>query len=65
MSQILVSIKNISLLMKYMSVGCMLNLGVFYLFINKDYFNIARGIIFSTMLIAVPVIAEIVIGWFR
>ena len=59
------SISDLSLLMKYLSVGCMLNLGVFYLFINRDYFNIARGIIFSTILISIPVIGTIVIGWFK
>jgi len=59
------SMKNIPLLTRYLSVGCMLNLGVFYLFINRDYFNIARGIIFSTMLLALPIIGEIVTRWFK
>jgi hypothetical protein len=59
------SLRNITLLFRYMSVGCMLNLGVFYLFINRDYFNVSRGIIFSTILIAIPVMVTIVISWFR
>ena len=63
--QIISSMKNMQLLMRYLSVGCMLNLGVFYLFINRDYFNVSRGIIFSTMLIAIPVIAEIMMRWFQ
>ena len=60
-------IKNISsilILTKYLSVGCILNLGVFFLFINRDYFNIARGIIFATMLIAMPIIVLTIKGWF-
>ena len=60
-------IKNISsvlVLTKFLSVGCILNLGVFFLFINRDYFNIARGIIFATMLIAMPIIVLTVKGWF-
>jgi hypothetical protein len=59
------SLRSITLLFRYMSVGCMLNLGVFYLFINRDYFNVSRGIIFSTILIAIPVMVTIVISWFR
>jgi hypothetical protein len=60
-------IKNISSVLiftKFLSVGCILNLGVFFLFINRDYFNIARGIIFATMLIAMPIIVLTIKGWF-
>ena len=63
--QRLYSMRSLPLLMRYMSVGCMLNLGVFFLFINSDYYNVSRGIIFSTMLIALPVIVVIVINWFK
>jgi hypothetical protein len=60
-------IQNINTLLtltKFLSVGCILNLGVFFLFINRDYFNIARGIIFATILVALPIIVVTVKGWF-
>ena len=50
------NVKSLLMLSKFMSVGCILNLGVFFLFINRDYFNIARGVILATMLVSVPVI---------
>ena len=65
MERMLQSTRNFTVLFRYMSVGCMLNLGVFYLFINKDYFNVSRGIIFSTILIAIPIMITIVTSWFK
>ena len=59
LSVLLHSINSIGRLSSYLSVGCMLNLGVFYLFINRDYFNVARGIIFATILIAIPVVIQV------
>ncbi|MBS1622448.1 MAG: hypothetical protein JSS76_03070 [Bacteroidetes bacterium] len=64
LSQMIHSMRDIALLIRYMSVGCVLNLGVFYLFLNKDYFNVARGVIFATILISLPVIAGIIRSWF-
>jgi hypothetical protein len=58
------NINSVLLLTKFLSVGCILNLGVFFLFINRDYFNIARGIIFATMLVAMPIIVVTVKSWF-
>ena len=60
-------IKNINsllLLTKFLSVGCILNLGVFYLFINRDYYNVARGIIFATMIVSFPIMYVTVKSWF-
>jgi hypothetical protein len=63
-TQLIANIRTLLLLTKFLSVGCILNLGVFFLFINRDYFNVARGIIFATVLVAVPVIFETVRQWF-
>ena len=57
------NIDSVELLTKFLSVGCMLNLGVFFLFINRDYFNIARGIIFATMLVSFPIIFTTIRSW--
>ena len=58
------NINSLLLLTKFLSVGCILNLGVFFLFINRDYFNIARGIIFATMLVSLPIIIVSIKSWF-
>ena len=58
------NIRTLLLFSKFLSVGCILNLGVFFLFINRDYFNIARGVIFATMLVSLPVIIASVKSWF-
>ncbi len=58
------NINSLLLLTKFLSVGCILNLGVFFLFINRDYFNIARGIIFATMIVAMPIMFVTVKSWF-
>ena len=63
-AQLIRNINSVLLLTKFLSVGCILNLGVFFLFINRDYFNIARGIIFATMLVALPIIIVTVRSWF-
>lgn len=36
---------------KYLSLGCIPNLIWFYLFLNRENFSVARGIIFSTFLL--------------
>jgi len=58
------NITSLLVLTKFLSVGCVLNLAVFFLFINRDYFNIARGIIFATMLVAMPLIIVTIKSWF-
>ena len=58
------NINSVLLLTKFLSVGCMLNLGVFFIFINRNYFNIARGIIFATMLVSFPIIFTTIRSWF-
>jgi hypothetical protein len=58
------NINSLALLSKFLSLGCILNLAVFFIFINKDYFNIARGIIFATMLVSLPIIVVTIRGWF-
>ncbi|MCW3125428.1 MAG: hypothetical protein JWO03_1086 [Bacteroidetes bacterium] len=63
--RMLQSLKIVTVLFRYMSVGCMLNLGVFFLFINRDYYNVSRGIIFSTILIAIPIMITIITSWFK
>jgi len=63
-STIIRNINSLMLLSKFLSLGCIVNLGVFFLFINRDYFNIARGIIFATMLVALPIIIVTVKSWF-
>ena len=55
-STLISNIKSIALLSKFLSVGCILNLGVFFLFLNRNYINISRGVILATMLVAIPVI---------
>lgn len=62
--QLVSNINSVVLLTKFLSVGCILNLGVFFLFINRDYYNIARGIIFATMIVALPIIFVTVKSWF-
>ena len=62
--QLIAHIDSLVLLSKFLSVGCILNLGAFFLFINRDYYNISRGIIFATMLVALPIIFETIRNWF-
>jgi hypothetical protein len=58
------NVRSLLLISKFLSVGCILNLGVFFLFINRDYFNISRGVILATMIIALPVMATTIKSWF-
>lgn len=44
------------MLAKILSFGCIINLGVFFLFISRDYYNAARGVIMATILYAIPVL---------
>lgn len=39
-----------------LSFGCVVNLGVFFLFIQRDYINAARGVILATFFWAIPII---------
>ena len=57
------NINSLLLLTKFLSVGCILNLGVFFLFINRDYYNVSRGIIFATMLVSFPIIFVTIKSW--
>lgn len=63
-SKLIKNINSLVLLTKFLSVGCILNLGVFYLFINRDYFNVARGIIFATMVVSFPIMYVTIKSWF-
>jgi hypothetical protein len=44
------------ILSKVLSFGCVLNLGIFFLLINRDYFNAGRGAVAATILYIIPVI---------
>ena len=44
------------ILSKILSFGCIINLGVFFLFINSSYYNAARGVIGATICWGLPVI---------
>ncbi len=50
------SIRDPFLLSKILSFGCIINLAVFFLFISRDYYNAARGVIAATILYAIPTI---------
>lgn len=41
---------------KILSFGCILNLGLFFIFISKDYYNAARGVIMATIIWALPIL---------
>lgn len=41
---------------KILSFGCIINLGLFFAFITKDYYNAARGVILATILYAIPIV---------
>jgi hypothetical protein len=38
------------------SFGCIANLVIFFLFIQRDYINAARGVILATFIWAIPII---------
>lgn len=50
------TVKSYEMLSKILSFGCIINLGVFFAFISKDYYNAARGVILATILYAIPVL---------
>jgi hypothetical protein len=50
------TVKTPHMLSKILSFGCIINLGVFFLFISRDYYNAARGVIGATVLYGIPVI---------
>jgi hypothetical protein len=52
-----------SMFTRFMSVGCIFNLGVFYLALNKHHYNVSRGVIFATMLVSLPVMYHIIRDW--
>jgi ABC-type spermidine/putrescine transport system permease subunit II len=39
-----------------LSFGCIMNLVIFFLFLRKDFYNSARGVIFATFIWAIPII---------
>lgn len=50
------TVKTPSMLSKILSFGCIINLGVFFLFISRDYYNAARGVTGATVLYVIPVV---------
>ena len=50
------TVRSFDMLAKVLSFGCIINLGVFFLYINKEYFNAGRGVILATILYAIPVV---------
>lgn len=50
------TVKTPNMLSKILSFGCIINLGVFFLFITRDYYNAARGVIAATLLYGIPVV---------
>lgn len=50
------SVQSPELVSKIISFGCIVNLGVFFLFINRNYYNASRGVIGATMLWALPIV---------
>jgi hypothetical protein len=52
----LLTVKQPDMFSKILSFGCILNLGLFFVFITRDYFNAARGVIGGTILFAIPVV---------
>lgn len=49
------SVQSPELLSKIISFGCVINLGVFFLFINRNYYNASRGVIGATLLWGIPI----------
>lgn len=45
-----------SIIAKILSFGCIINLLVFFLFISRDYYNAARGVIMATIFWALPIL---------
>lgn len=60
LSTLLQSARSLPRLSSFMSVGCILNLGVFYYFLNKDYFNVGKGVIMATIIISIPVVINVI-----
>jgi hypothetical protein len=50
------TVKTPSMLSKILSFGCIINLAVFFIFISRDYYNAARGVIAATVLYGIPVV---------
>jgi len=50
------SVKIPSIAAKILSFGCILNLAFFFLVINRNYYNAARGVIGATILWSLPII---------
>jgi hypothetical protein len=50
------TVKAPDMLSKILSFGCIINLAVFFLFITRDYYNAARGVIAATLLYGIPVV---------
>lgn len=50
------TVKTPDMLSKILSFGCIINLGIFFLFISRDYYNAARGVIGATILYGIPIV---------
>lgn len=50
------AVQSPELLSKILSFGCIVNLGIFFLFINRSDYNSSRGVIGATILWALPII---------
>lgn len=50
------TVKSPDLMAKILSFGCILNLAIFFLFIDRNYYNASRGVIGATLLWALPII---------
>lgn len=52
----LLMVKQPTVLSPMLSFGLVLNLFLFFGFISNNYYNAARGVIFSTILYAIPIV---------
>lgn len=52
----LLMVKQPLILSPMLSLGLILNLFLFFAFITADYYNAARGVIYSTILYGIPII---------
>lgn len=49
-------LQNKTFLSPVLSLGCVFNGFVFFLFLRKNYYNAARGVILATFLWAIPIV---------
>lgn len=50
------TVRTPDMLSKILSFGCIINLAVFFIFITRDFYNAARGVIAATLLYGIPVV---------